>query len=382
MAVCCYIAGVFFIFVRCNIFRMVKRKVIPWIVFLSVFLLLPMDGFALSENENHESPAEEEFQAGEFIMEHIGDAYEWHILTYKDFHLSIPLPVILYSKYSGFHVFMSGRFHHGHASYKGFEISHEEPYEGKIVEVLDNGTVVKPLDLSITKNVMAVFVSVILLIWLFISVARKYERSRGKAPTGIQNMIETVILFIRDDVARPSIGERHYERFMPYLLTLFFFILANNLMGLIPIFPFGANVTGNIAVTGVLAFFTLMFTVLSGNRHYWKEIFNAPGVPWWLKVPIPMMPVIELFGMLTKPLVLMVRLFANITAGHIIAMGFFSLIFIFGSMDPAMGWAVSPLTVVFTIFMGILEILVAFIQAYVFTLLSALYFGMATAEHH
>ncbi|HDR90120.1 MAG TPA: ATP synthase F0 subunit A [Bacteroidetes bacterium] len=361
---------------------MIKRKVVPWIGFLTVLLLWSTEGFAISENENHELPAEEEFQPGEFIMEHIGDAYEWHILTYKDFHLSIPLPVILYSKYSGFHVFMSARFGHGHNTWKGFRISQEEPHRGKIVEGLGNGTVVKPLDLSITKNVLAVFVSVIVLLWLFIAVAKKYERTRGKAPTGFQNMIETVILFIRDDVARPSIGERHYERFMPYLLTLFFFILANNLMGLIPVFPFGANVTGNIAVTGILAFFTLMVTTLSGNRHYWKDIFNAPGVPWWLKVPIPMMPVIELFGMLTKPLVLMVRLFANITAGHIIAMGFFSLIFIFGSMDPALGWAVSPLTVVFTIFMGILEILVAFIQAYVFTLLSALYFGMATAEQH
>ncbi|HDJ33529.1 MAG TPA: ATP synthase F0 subunit A [Bacteroidetes bacterium] len=361
---------------------MIKRRVVPWIGFLAIFLLLPLEGLALSENETHELPEEEDFQPGEFIMKHIGDAYEWHILTYKDFHLSVPLPVVLYSKYSGFHVFMSSRFNHGHDSYKGFLISHEEPHEGKLVEVLNDGTVVKPLDLSITKNVLAVFISVILLLWLFIAVARKYERTRGKAPAGFQNMIETVILFIRDDVARPSIGERHYERFMPYLLTLFFFILANNLMGLIPIFPFGANVTGNIAVTGILAFFTLMFTIFSGNRYYWKEIFNAPGVPWWLKIPIPMMPVIEILGMLTKPLVLMVRLFANITAGHIIALGFFSLIFIFGNMNPSMGWAVSPLTVVFTIFMGALEILVAFIQAYVFTLLSALYFGMATAEHH
>jgi F-type H+-transporting ATPase subunit a len=190
-----------------------------------------------------------------------------------------------------------------------------------------------------------------------------------------------VIIFIRDDVAMSSIG-KNYERYMPFLLTLFFFILFNNLLGLVPIFPGGANVTGNLAVTGVMAFFTLLITTFSGNRAYWQHIFNTPGVPWWLKIPIPLIPIIELMGAFTKPFVLMVRLFANITAGHIIILGFISLIFIFGNMNTYLGYGVSIVSVLFSVFLSLLEILVAFIQAYVFTLLSALYFGMATEEHH
>lgn len=321
------------------------------------------------------------FDPGTFILDHIGDAYEWHILSYKDFHLSVPLPVILISKYSGFHIFLSNRFHHGHSSYKGFMISTSEENEGKIVEMTPDGKEYVPLDLSVTKNVFAIFVSIALMLWLFLSIAARYKKGEGQAPHGIQNLIEPVILFVRDDIARPSIGEHRYEKYMPYLLTLFFFIVLNNLLGLIPIFPFGANVTGNIAVTLVLAVFTFIVTTLSGNRHYWMEIFNAPGVPWWLKIPLPLMPIVEIVGVITKPFVLMIRLFANIMAGHIIALGFFSLIFIFGGMAVVLGFAVSPLTVAFTVFMTMLELLVAFIQAYVFTLLSALYFGMATAEH-
>jgi F-type H+-transporting ATPase subunit a len=325
---------------------------------------------------------EAKFDPGTYIIEHIGDAYEWHILTYKEFHLSVPLPVILYSKHSGLQVFMSSKFHHGHDAYQGFEISNAEEDMGKIVEILPDGQKQKPVDLSITKNVLAIFLSLFILCWIFLSIARSYARNRGKAPSGLQNLMEPIILFIRDDVAIPSIGDKRYERYMPFLLTLFFFILLNNLLGLIPIFPFGANVTGNIAVTGVLALFTFVITTFSGNKHYWKEIYNAPGVPWWLKIPVPLMPIVELMGLITKPFVLMVRLFANITAGHIIVMGFFALIFIFGNINTVLGYAVSPLTLAFTIFMTVLELLVAFIQAYVFTLLSALYFGMATAEHH
>ena len=198
----------------------------------------------------------------------------------------------------------------------------------------------------------------------------------------MQNLLEPIILFIRDDIARPSIGEHKYERFMPFLLTVFFFIWFNNMIGLIPIFPGGANVTGSISVTMVLALFTFVITTISGNRNYWQHIFNMPGVPWWVKFPVPLMPVIEIIGMMTKPFVLMVRLFANITAGHIIVLGFFSLIFIFGQMSVGLGLGVSVLSLAFTIFMTMLELLVALIQAYVFTLLSAIYFGMATEEHH
>jgi F-type H+-transporting ATPase subunit a len=220
-----------------------------------------------------------------------------------------------------------------------------------------------------------------LLMWVFISVAKAYRKRGNRAPKGIQSWVEPLVLFVRDDIARPAIGHK-YERFMPYLLTIFFFILVNNLMGLIPFFPFGANVTGNIAVTLVLALLTFVITTFSSTKTYWIHIFNTPGVPWWLKIPLPLMPFTELLGVITKPFVLMIRLFANISAGHIIAIGFFSLIFIFGQMNIGMGYGISVISILFTVFMTMLELLVAFIQAYVFTLLSALYFGMAVEEHH
>jgi len=242
----------------------------------------------------------------------------------------------------------------------------------------------KVYDFSITKTVLAIIISALLMLLIFISVARAYTRNLNKAPKGMQSLLEPVILFIRDDVAKSSIGEKKYEKYMPFLLTIFFFILLNNILGLVPIFPGGANVTGNIAVTMVMAVFTFILTTVNGNRHYWVDIVNTPGVPWWLKLPVPLMPIIEIIGIITKPVVLMIRLFANITAGHIIALGFVSLIFIFGAMNVALGYGVSVVSVAFMIFMNLLELLVAFIQAYVFTLLSALYFGLATIEpeHH
>ena len=334
-----------------------------------------------SHLENHEDAAHNKFTPGAFILDHIGDAYEWHIMEIGETHVSIPLPIIVYSKTSGLNIFLSSNFQHGHAEYKGFKISSSAENKGKVVEVSADGTEVKPLDLSITKNVTSLFISIIILCWIFISVAKAYTRNDGKAPKGIQNLFEIFIIFIRDDIAKASIGKKKYEKYMPFLLTIFFFIFINNLLGLVPIFPGGANLTGNIAITMVLALFTFIITTFSGNKSYWIHIINAPGVPWWLKFPIPLMPIVELIGVFTKPFVLMVRLFANITAGHIIALGFFSLIFIFGNLNIGAGYGISVLSVAFTIFMTLLELLVAFIQAYVFTLLSALYFGMATEEH-
>jgi F-type H+-transporting ATPase subunit a len=317
------------------------------------------------------------------IIEHIIDAYEWHILDIGKTHVSVPLPVILI--YEGkLYTFMSSKFHHGHDPYKGFMIAKEGPKKGKIVRMDEHGQPdleAKIYDLSITKNVFAIFFSAALIIFIFVSIARAYKRRAGQAPKGLQSFFEPLILFVRDDIAKAAIGPK-YERYTPYLLTLFFFIFFNNLMGLIPIFPFGANVTGNLAVTGIMALFTFFITTFSGNKDYWKHIFNTPGVPWWLKIPIPLMPIVEFMGIFTKPFVLMVRLFANITAGHIIILGFMSLIFIFANLKSYMGLAVAPVSIAFGIFMGLLEILVAFIQAYVFTLLSALYFGMAIEEHH
>ena len=348
-------------------------------IFVKILLMAFLLSLTLLTKAQHGGD-NEPFNPGTFILDHIGDAYEWHILTYNGHHVSVPLPVILYSTQSGFHTFMSSAFHHG--SHNGFSIAADGPHKGKIVEQVADGSLVRPtLDLSITKNVFAIFVSMTIIVWVFLSMAKVYKRRKGQAPKGLQSWVEPVVLFVRDDIARPAIGHQ-YERFMPYLLTLFFFILINNLMGLIPIFAFGANVTGNIAVTLVLAVLTFLITTFNSTKTYWAHIFNTPGVPWWLKIPLPIMPFTELLGVITKPFVLMIRLFANITAGHIIAIGFFSLIFIFGGMTPVMGYGASVISVLFTVFMTFLELLVAFIQAYVFTLLSALYFGMAIEEHH
>jgi F-type H+-transporting ATPase subunit a len=327
--------------------------------------------------ETHAAESHEEgnVDAGKLIMEHIADAHDWHIATIGTSHISIPLPVIIKDA-AGFKMFLSSQFHHGHESFEGYAIR-----EGKIVAVDANNEIIENadfIDLSITKNVAAMFIAVFVLCWLMLRVAAHYSKNKNKAPKGINNLIETIILFIRDEIAKPSIGPK-YEKFLPYLLTIFFFIFINNLFGLIPFFPGGANVTGNIAITLVLAVFTFVITSFSGNKTYWGHIFAPPGVPkalWILLVPI------EIIGMLNKPIVLMIRLFANITAGHIIILGFFSLIFIFGAMNQYLGLGVSVLSVAFTTFMSFLELLVAFLQAYVFTLLSSLYFGSAVEEHH
>lgn len=315
---------------------------------------------------------EQEFDAGKMIMEHVVDSHEWHIATLGHTHVTIPLPIILL--YDGkIHVFWSSRFHNAKHAYKGFVLD-----KGKIHPEVKSD---QPIyDFSITKTVLAILISCFLLLWIFISIANRYKRNPKTAPKGIQSLLEPLIIFIRDDIAKSSIGEKSYEKFMPFLLTLFFFIFLNNLMGIIPIFPGGANVTGNIAITLVLAVFTFVLTTINGNRHYWVDIVNTPGVPWWLKFPVPLMPVVEIVGIITKPFVLMVRLFANMAAGHIIVLGFVSLVFIFGTISVTIGYGVSIVSVAFIVFMDLLEILVAFIQAYVFTLLSALYFGLATIE--
>jgi F-type H+-transporting ATPase subunit a len=330
-----------------------------------------------STAEQSASEKTEAFNPGDFIFDHIKDAHEWHLLTIHHKHISIPLPVILISKTSGVHVFMSGKFRHGEAEYQGFRLETEGENKGKIFE----GETSMPLDLSITKNIAAMLFGIALICWIFLSVGRMYRKDPLKPPSGMQSFIEPVVTFLRDDVAKPSIGP-HYERYMPFLLTVFFFIWINNMLGLIPIPPGGANLTGNIAVTMVLALFTFVITNVSANRNYWKHIVNTPGVPLWLKLPIPLIPLVETIGVFTKPFVLMVRLFANITAGHIIALGFISLIYIFGQMSTGLAYGVSIVSILFNIFMMFLELLVAFIQAFVFTFLSAIYFGLAIEEHH
>lgn len=359
---------------------------IQTILLITGFLfLLAATSFGADETQAGQDSLkhEETFDPGKFVMEHVSDAFEWHIATFGETEVSIPLPIILYSKTSGLNVFLSSHFHHGEETYHNFSIEKSGKNEGKIVELNDQGQVIDlPIDLSMTKTATGVLVSVIVLLVIFLNVAKAEKKRANQAPTGLQNLLEPVILFIRDEVARPAIGEKRFEKFMPFLLTVFFFILTNNLLGLVPIFPFGANVTGNIAVTMVLALFTFFVTTFSTNKHYWKEIYN-PDVPWWLKFPIPLMPIVELTGVFTKPFVLMVRLFANMLAGHLIVTVFVSLIFVFAKlMGVGAGYGVSVISVIFSVFMVLLDVLVSFIQAYVFTLLSALYFGMASPEHH
>lgn len=335
---------------------------------------------ATEEHHNEENlSASGGFNAGEMIMHHIGDAHDWHLWGEGESSVSIPLPIIIYHKENGLSIFSSSKFEHGHAAYEGYQLTH-----GDIIAVNEDGSenaesTAQIIDLSITKNTFAMMVSIVLMLLIFISVARAYTRNRGKAPKGLQSLIEPVILFVRDDIAKSAIGEKHYARFMPFLLTIFFFIWVNNLLGLIPIFPGGANVTGNIAVPIVLATFTFLITLLNGKAHYWRHIFAMPGVPMGV---LPLITVLEIAGMFIKPIVLVIRLFANITAGHIVMLVFFSLIFIAGEGSTVGGFFAAIPSVAFTIFLTFLELLVAALQAYVFTFLSAIYFGMAVAEEH
>jgi F-type H+-transporting ATPase subunit a len=338
---------------------------------------IPAISSGTGKEEKETAKSDNEFNASEFIMDHVSDSHEWHILTKRDStSVAVYLPVIIFDKGSGLQIFSSRKIAHGH-SYKGYAVAHEGDYVGKIVRVNDVGHYdgsKPPLDFSITKTVFGMIVSALILLWLMISMARSYRKSGVSAPKGIlQGMLEPIILFIRDEIAMPNIGEHKYSKFMPYLLTVFFFVLINNLLGMIPIFPFGANVTGNVNVTFVLALCTFFITQFSANRSHWRHVFAAPGVPLWL---LPIMIPIELIGLISKPFALMIRLFANITAGHIIILSLVALIFIFQSV------LVAPVSIIFVLFMDCIELLVAFLQAYVFTLLSALFIGMATAEEH
>ena len=319
---------------------------------------------------------EEKFDASTFILEHIADSHEWHILTKKDgSSVAVYLPIIVFTKDDGLKVFSSRNLAHGH-QHEGLMIAEEGDLEGRIVAVDKMGNIDEeniPLDFSITKVVAGLLLSATIGFLLLLTLAGSYRKSGIGAPKGMQGFLEPIILYIRDEIAIPNIGEHKYEKFMPYLLTIFFFILINNLTGLIPFFPFGANITGNIGVTLVLALFTFFIIQLNGNKNYWKHIVATPGVPVWLS---PIMVPVEIIGMLAKPFALMVRLFANITAGHIIVLSLVSLIFIFESV------MIAPVSILFVIFMDCLELLVAFLQAYVFTLLSALFISLAVQEEH
>lgn len=352
--------------------------------FFSTQLLANAPETHSNSTEKHESHANEAVTAhgehatadepigkkvSKMILGHIGDNHDWdafgHIVV-------LPLPIILYTESQGLQVFMSSKFHHGHEPHNGFMLINE----GAKIVWQDPSKTEKIWDFSITKIAATIILGSIFMILIFIGVAKAYAKRQGKAPKGFQNLIETMFVFMRDGVIKSSVGPR-YKEFMPLLMTIFWFIFIVNLMGNIPFFPGGANATGNIAIPLVLAAVILYYITIKANKHYWKHIF-MPDVPVALYV---LLIPIEILGFFLRPFVLMLRLFANITAGHIIILGFFSLIFIFGSSKAWVGYSVGVPSVAFTVFMGMLELLVAFLQAFVFTLLSSLYIGMAIEDH-
>jgi F-type H+-transporting ATPase subunit a len=344
-----------------------------------LFCLCTFAGFAAEPTAGGEK--EEAFNPGEMILHHIGDSHEWHWFSTDDNHFTSYLPIIAYRPGKGFSVFSSKRLAAeadlseeeapSHKRAAGGAHLEGPEYDGLMLReetlVTTDGSPV--YDFSITKNAAALLGSGLLMLVLFSYIAGTYKKTQGRAPKGIQSFFEPIIIFVRDEIAKKSIGPK-YERYMPYLLTIFFFIWFNNLLGLT---PGAANLTGNIAVTFTLALLTLLITLFSSNKNYWAHIFATPGVP---KLLLPIMIPVELIGIIVKPFSLMVRLFANITAGHIVILSFISLIFIFRSP------AVAPVSLAFGLFINVLELLVAILQAYIFTLLTAMYIGGAVEEHH
>ncbi|MES1225283.1 MAG: F0F1 ATP synthase subunit A, partial [Bacteroidota bacterium] len=337
------------------------------------------------------------FDAKGIIFGHIMDGHEFHFFEYtgsdgEEHAVTIPLPVILYSPQKGLSSFMSSKFHHGHENHDGYAILTAHKIEelkldpkkytvGQIIPVTEADeldTTVKVYDISLTRNVVQMMLALALLCWIMLSIAKRYKNKEGvkSAPKGMQNLMEPVITFVRDEVAKPNLAHKQ-EKYLPYLLTVFFFILINNILGLI---PGTANVTGNIAFTAVLGVISFVVILFSSNGHYWGHIFNPPGVP--LGVKFILVPV-EFLSVFIKPFALIIRLFANMVAGHIIIICLISLIFIFGAIKPAIGYGASPVAIAFTVFIYMIEVLVAFLQAFIFTNLTAVFIGQAfEGEHH
>jgi len=338
------------------------------------FLIAGAFSNIVSAQEKAPEGTGKKFEPKDVILEHIGDSHFWPIVFPLVKEKKLPLPVILYTD-KGLEQFSSANLLPEGTVYAGSKYSYK--LEGNKIAVVDASGKVdeaankKVWDFSITRNVISMFMTFTLLVIVFLTISSTYKKRVGKAPKGLQSFIEPLIVFVRDDVAIPNIGVKH-TRYMPLLLTVFFFILINNLFGMIPVFPGGYNLTGNIAVTLTLATITLLVVNFSANKYYWKHIFMPP-IPIWLY--IIMVPV-ELISVISRPFALMIRLFANITAGHIIVLSLISLIFIFNTL-----W-ISPVSVVFTVFIDTIELLVAFLQAYIFTMLTSLFIGMAIEEHH
>ena len=348
-------------------------------VFLLALLLWPGVSAASGEQENlvlaAQSDTSGELDMDEYLYGHVGDAYGWHITTVNGHPVTVHLPVIVRSKTTGWHVFSSKHIEEGE-EYEGFRIAVKgEPNEGKLVEETAGG-IVRPLDISITKNVFGLMVNSLVVVLLVLLGARWYRKhdAAEEAPHGFAGFVEMLVTMIEDDIIKVCVGP-DYKRYSPYLLTAFFFIFINNLMGIIPIFPGGANITGNIAVTFTLAICTFLAVNLFGNKHYYKDIF-WPDVPVFLKA-IPLMPLIEIIGVFTKPFSLMIRLFANILAGHMMLLGVVAVVFLTAEMGVGLNSGMSVIAVLFGVFMDILELLVAFLQAYVFTMLSSVFIGLS-----
>lgn len=337
----------------------------PFLISKTAFFAVLFVVFGAAHNPakaSEEGEAPEKVNMSDVIMHHVMDDHQWHFAD----HVVLPLPIIVYSAEKGLDIFMSSNFfdeHHQAVAYNGYKLEHNH------IVLEDSGKPV--LDLSITKNVAMLLINAALLLLVFLSVAKAYSKTRGKAPKGLQSFMEPIVIFVRDEIVKPNVGH-HYEKYLPYLLTLFFFILFGNLLGLL---PGSGNLTGNIAVTMTLAVLTFLITNLNGNKSYWSHIFWTPGVPLPLRIII--LPV-EVIGIFTKPFALMIRLFAAITAGHIVLLSLIGLTFMFRSYLVGIG---SSLLV---LFISLIELLVAGIQAYVFTMFTSLYIGMAIAEedHH
>ena len=342
-------------------------------------------------NGGEHKEEKKKFNASEVIFGHVLNNHEFHFMDIGDKPVSIPLPVILYSPERGLTSFMSSKFEHGHKDYKGYRMlnAHSiaemklDPKKfaaGDIIAVNEAGEMdaaVKFYDISLTRNVVQMLLALIIFVWIMLRIANRYKSGVGvtSAPTGSQSLLEPVITFVRDEVAKPNLGHK-YEKYLPYLLTVFFFILINNIFGLI---PGSANVTGNIAFTAVLGLISFVVIMFSTNKHYWGHIFNPPGVP--LGVKFILVPV-EFLSVFIKPFALIIRLFANMVAGHIIIICLISLIFIFGQLNPIAGWGASPLSIGFTVFIYLIEVLVAFLQAFIFTMLTAVFIGQAFEGGH
>ncbi len=352
--------------------------------------------FAQDHPVKETTKKEKIFDANEVIFGHIMDAHEFHFFSYKKadgstFHATIPLPVIVYAKGKGFSFFMSSKFHHGEHDVNGYTLLTNEKIDhlglernkyssGHIVAVNEAGVIdetVSVLDLSPTRNVVQMLLALGLLVFLLVKIAGRYKKGEGitTAPKGWQNTMETVINFVNDEICKPNLGAKS-NKYLPYILTVFLFILINNIFGLI---PGSANVTGNIAFTFILSVISFVIILFSSNSHYWMHIINPPGVPGWVKVIL--VPV-EILGIFTKPFALMIRLFANMVAGHILIICLISLIFIMASLNQYVGWGFAPFSIAFTIFIYFIEILVAFLQAFIFTILTAVFIGQAFEGGH